>query len=78
MQGELVEVQQFTNSDEKEKAADDVKESNEQMLMRAAYHIKQAWAQRRLYRLCTANSIKSVQQQTDHSEKIYTFVVDYR
>jgi hypothetical protein len=77
VQGELGEVKQFTNPDESEKAADEQKETNEQMLMRAAYHIKQARAQRRLYRLCTANAIKSVQEQTSHSEWIYTLVVDY-
>ena len=77
MHGESVEVQQFTNPDGNEKAADQQKETNEKMLMRAAYHIKQARAQRRLYRLCTANAIKSVQEQTSHSKRIYTLVVDY-
>ena len=71
-------VQQFTQPDENEKATNDAKESNEQLLMRAAYHIKKARTQRKLYRLCTANAITSAQQKTtSHSDMVYTFVVDY-
>jgi len=59
LQGLSEEVLQFTQLDPNENASDEKKESNEQMLMRVAYHIKHARAQQKLYILYTADAIKS-------------------
>ena len=52
VRGSSVEVQQSTQLDNNEKAIYNAKKSNEQMIMRATYHIKQTRAQWKLYCQC--------------------------
>ena len=47
------------------------------MLLEAAIHIKMARAQRALYRAKVAQAVQDATAKKDHSEKVYTFVVDY-
>ena len=52
-------------------------EERELMLLEAAKHIKMARAQRALYRAKVAQAVQDATAKKDHSEKVYTFVVDY-
>jgi len=52
-------------------------EERELMLLEAAIHIKMARAQRALYRAKVAQAVQDATAEKDHSEKVYTFVVDY-
>ena len=56
-------------------ASDEVAEEREQMMLEAAEHIKMARAQRQLYQDKVERAVKSV--DNPHSERMYTFVVDY-
>ncbi len=47
------------------------------MLLEAAVHIKMARVQRALYQAKVAQMVQDATAQKDHSEKVYTFVVDY-
>ena len=66
VRGASVKVQQFMQPDNNEKATDNAKKSNEQILMIADYHIKQVRAQQKVCRLCTAVAIKSSSQQKNN------------
>jgi len=52
-------------------------EERELMPHEAACHIKMARAQRALYRTKVAQAVQDATAKKDHSEKVYTFVVDY-
>jgi len=54
-----------------------VDEERELMLLEAAIHIKMARAQRALYQAKVARAVQDATAKKDHSEKVYTFVVDY-
>jgi Zn-finger protein len=45
--------------------------------LEAAWHIKMARSQRALYRSKVARAVQDATAKKDHSEKVYTFVVDY-
>jgi hypothetical protein len=47
------------------------------MLLEAAIHIKMARVQRALYRSKVAQAVQDATAKKDHSEKVYTFIVDY-
>ncbi len=55
----------------------EVDEENECMLLCAAYHLFMARAQRALYRTVVSNAISDAKVKKPHSEKTFTFVVDY-
>jgi hypothetical protein len=52
-------------------------DERELMLLEAAIHIKMARAQRALCRAKVAQAVQDATAEKDHSEKVYTFVVDY-
>jgi hypothetical protein len=61
--------------DQPDCATDQVAEEREQMMLEAAEHIKMARAQRKFYQDKVEEAKKSVDKH--HSERTYTFVVDY-
>ena len=58
-------------------AANSVAEKREQLLFESAEHIKMAWVQRALYLEKVAAAVKDAEGGVLHSERRYTFVVDY-
>jgi hypothetical protein len=52
-------------------------EERELMLLEAAEHIKMARAQRALYQAKVEIAVRDAAAKKDHSERVYTFVVDY-
>ena len=54
-----------------------VDEAREEMLVRAAIHVKSARVQRLLYRYYVAKAREHAQQKLPHHLRSYTFVVDY-
>jgi len=71
-------VEQFTNPDPGEVSHDPNQESNELMLIRAAYHIKSARVQRKLYQTKTLKAVECAKDvNMPHSQRTFTLVVDY-
>ncbi len=52
-------------------------ETREQMLLRAAWHVKSACCQRSLYKCLVEKSRTHAKNNVCHSHRSYTFVVDY-
>ena len=52
-------------------------ESREKMLLRAAKHVKMARVQRIMYQFYVAKAINHARTNIQHSQRTYTFVVDY-
>jgi hypothetical protein len=72
---ELARLTRRVDLNQPECASDEVAEEREQMMLGAAEHIKMARAQRKLYQ----QKVEAAQCIVDrpHSERTYTFVVDY-
>ena len=68
---------QFSEPREEEEAQDALEEQNELMILRAAWHVKSARAQRSLYQVKTKSAEESTLKCAPHSEAVYTLVVDY-
>ncbi len=49
----------------------------ELMLLEAAKHIKMARVQRALYQVKVERTVRDAATKKDHSERVYTFIVDY-
>ena len=60
-----------------EAASNGTDEERELMLLEAAEHVKMARAQRALYKAKVADAVLDATAGIDHSERRYTFVVDY-
>jgi hypothetical protein len=58
-------------------ASNEVQEERELMLMQAAKHVEMARAQRALYQAKVADAVADATAGKDHTERRYTFVVDY-
>ena len=72
------DVAQFTDPDPSEASHDANVESNELMLLRAAWHIKSARAQRSFYQKKCKEAIECAKvKDMPHSERVNTLVVDY-
>ena len=72
---ELARLTRDININRPECASDKVAEEKEQMMLEAAEHIKMARAQRQLYQDKVEKARRTVGKI--HSERTYTFVVDY-
>ena len=72
---ELARLTRKVDLNKSDCASDEVAEEREQMMLEAAEHIKMARAQRKLYQ----DKVEAAQRTVDrpHSERTYTFVVDY-
>ena len=72
---ELARLTRRVDLNQPECASDEVAEEREQMMLNAAEHIEMARAQRKLYQ----QKVEAAQHTMDrpHSERTYTFVVDY-
>ena len=68
-------TENFLDLNRPECAATQMAEQREKMILEAAEHIRMARAQRTLYRQKVDAAVESVDNQ--HSERTYTFVVDY-
>ena len=66
-----------TNAGISESASSTAAKDNEILLLEAAVHIKMARAQHSLYQAKVEAAIRSARAGNIHSEKTYTFVVDY-
>ena len=66
-----------TNAGITESASSTAAKECKLLLLEAAVHIKMARAQRSLYQAKVEAAIRSAQAGNIHSEKTYTFVVDY-
>ena len=60
-----------------DKALNPADESREKMLLRAAKHVKMSRVQRIMYQFYVVKYINHTRENVKHSERIYTFVVDY-
>ncbi len=63
--------------DQPESAATEVKEAREQLLLDAAKHVQMAREQIALYRAHVAEAVCDATDGKSHSERRYSFVVDY-
>ncbi len=72
---ELARLTRDININRPECASDKVAEEREQMMLKAAEHIKMARAQRQLYQEKVEKARRTVEKV--HLERTYTFVVDY-
>ena len=63
--------------DQHESAATEVEEARKQLLLDAAKHVKMAREQRALYQAHVAEAVCDATNGKSHSERRYTFVVDY-
>ena len=63
--------------DQPDSAANPIAEEREKLLLESASHIQMAWTQRALYQEKVAAAVKSAKVGVLHSERTYTFVVDY-
>ena len=72
---ELARLTRDININRPECASDKVAEEKEQMMLKAAEHVKKARAQRQL----NQNKVEKARQTVEkvHLERTYTFVVDY-
>ncbi len=76
---EVAEHQTTVNLSKADAASNEVQEERELMLMQAAKHIEMARAQRALYQAKVADAVADATAGKDHNhtERRYTFVVDY-
>ena len=65
------------NIDQPDAAGNLNEEMRELMLLQAAEHVKMARIQRKLYQQKVAEAVKDAKVGRAHSERRYTFVVDY-
>ena len=63
--------------DQPESAATEVGDARERLLLDAAKHVQMAREQRALYRAHVAEAVCDATDGKSHSERRYTFVVDY-
>ena len=61
----------------KKEAADEADETREQMMLQMGEHMKMAQVQRALHQQYVAKSVLDCVEDMPHSERAYTFVVDY-
>ncbi len=60
-----------------EAASNEAQEERELMLMQAAKHVEMARAQRALYQAKVADAVADAKEGKEHTERRYTFVVNY-
>jgi hypothetical protein len=63
--------------DKADAASNEAQEEKELMLMQAAKHVEMARAQRALYQAKVADAVADAKEGKEHTERRYTFVVDY-